>query len=172
MNYAEIKKCDISNGPGIRVSLFVSGCDHHCKNCFNPETWDYNYGQPFTNKTVMEIIALLKPDNVSGLTLLGGDPLMSNNIKDVADLCCIVKTLYPKKTIWCFTGYTWEYLMVYKKKNDYLNELLKYVDVIVDGPYIEEQKDLMLKFRGSKNQRIIDVQKAIREINEIFTIND
>lgn len=160
MNYAEIKEYDIANGPGVRMSLFVSGCDHHCKNCFNPETWEYDYGKPFTNDTIEELIKLLEPSYITGLTLLGGDPLMPKNIETVASLCCKIKEVYPDKSIWCYTGYTWEYLMEVKRKNKHLRDILRYIDVLVDGPFIEEEKDLTLKFRGSRNQRIIDVQKS------------
>lgn len=163
MKYADIKKYDIANGPGVRMSLFVSGCDHHCKNCFNPETWDYDYGKEFTMDTINEIVELLKPSHITGLTLLGGDPLMPRNIHDVALLCRIVKETYPEKSIWCYTGYTWEFLMSSPVPDDLYKLLTKYIDVLVDGPFIEELKNLSLKFRGSSNQRIIDMHKTLRE---------
>lgn len=149
MKYGKINKTDIANGPGVRVSLFVSGCRNHCKGCFNPETWDFNYGEPFTEQTIGEILDALKPGYISGLSILGGDPFEPENIFSIMDLCYEVRRLYPDKTIWIYTGYLYEDLRD--------RALLQYIDVLVDGPFIEAQKNLSLQFRGSSNQRIIDV---------------
>lgn len=156
MNYADIKQFDVANGPGVRVSLFVSGCTHHCKNCFNPETWDFNFGAPFTVAEEDLIVEYLKPDHISGLTLLGGDPLEPENAKALLPLLKKVKSTYPNKPLWCFTGFLYEQLI------DRAAEFLSYIDILVDGPFIEEQKDLRLRFKGSANQRIIRVQESIK----------
>lgn len=173
MNYSAIKNCDIANGEGVRVSLFVSGCNHHCKGCFNKETWDFNHGEPFTNKTITEIIEMLKPDYINGLTILGGEPLDPKNIVEVYRLIISVRNTYgDTKTIWVYTGYTWEELLD-RSKNCYIesecrygadaviSHLLDNIDVLVDGRFIEEEKDISLVFKGSKNQRIIDCKKSI-----------
>lgn len=154
MNYMSIKKTDIANGPGIRVSLFVSGCTHHCKGCFNPETWDFNAGQQFTNETIEEILQYCTPDYISGLTLLGGDPLEPQNQKELLPLLKAFKEKFPNKTIWCFTGYLFEEI------KDVSHNFLSYIDVLVDGPFIETLKDLTLKFKGSSNQRTINVKES------------
>ena len=154
MNYGTIKNLDIANGEGIRVSLFVSGCTHHCKNCFNPETWNFDYGQQFTEETIHHILTLLEPNHIAGLTLLGGEPLHPNNQQKVSEIIKAVRAKFGnKKTIWCYTGYTYEHLP---------KELMSNIDVLVDGLYVEELKDISLKFRGSSNQRIIDVQKTLQ----------
>lgn len=159
MNYGTIKNLDIANGEGIRVSLFVSGCTHHCKNCFNPETWDFNYGQPFTTETIQEILRLLEPSYVAGLTILGGEPLHPNNQQAVLELVKAVRLKFGKtKTIWCYTGYTYLKTLC----GELGNEILSNIDVLVDGLFVEELKDISLKFRGSSNQRIIDVQKTLQ----------
>ncbi len=150
MNYGRIKKVDIANGPGVRVSLFVSGCRNHCKGCFQPETWDFHYGQPYDRFTANEIIKALSPEHISGLTILGGDPMEPENITEVTTLCYLVKKLYPDKTIWLYTGYHWENLKDL--------EIMKYIDVMVDGPFIENLKDISLAYRGSSNQRVLDIQ--------------
>lgn len=155
MNYASIKPHDVANGPGIRVSLFVSGCPHQCEGCFNPETWDFNYGQWFNADTIDEILDLCAPEYISGLSLLGGEPLAPGNYAHVRKLCLAFKKRYPDKTIWCYTGYVWR-----KVKH---RPILKFIDVLVDGPFVEAKKDLGLRFRGSSNQRIIDVQQSLRE---------
>jgi anaerobic ribonucleoside-triphosphate reductase activating protein len=149
MKYGKINKTDIANGPGVRVSLFVSGCRNRCPGCFNPETWSFNYGEDFTRRTLDEILEALRPDYIAGLSILGGDPFEPENIAWVVMLCMIAKEVYPDKTIWVYTGYQYEDLK-------YLS-VMEYIDVLVDGPFIEAQKDITLKFRGSKNQRIIDV---------------
>lgn len=154
MNYGKINKTDIANGPGVRVSLYVSGCRNRCKGCFNPETWNFNYGDPFTSDTVKEILDALAPEYISGLTILGGDPFEPENILHLTDLCFNVSRLYPDKTIWIYTGYLYEDLTDLA--------IMTFIDVLVDGPFIEAEKDLRLTFRGSRNQRIIDVQASRR----------
>lgn len=153
MNYGAIKHLDIANGPGVRVSLFVSGCRNHCDGCFQPETWNFDYGQKFTNETMQELLTLLDDPHVAGLSILGGDPMEWENRNDVCKICQYVQHIYPVKNIWLWTGYLWEdikHLPVFK-----------YVDVVVDGPFIKEQKNLCLAYRGSENQRVIDVQKSL-----------
>ena len=157
MNYGNIKKYDIANGPGVRVSLFVSGCRHHCKGCFNSETWNFNYGEPFTQETVQEIMKALTPSYISGLTVLGGEPFEPENQPEVVKLLRKVREELPSKNIWCYTGYLYDVDLkaggrVYTPVTD---EMLSYIDVLVDGEFIEEQKDVSLQFRGSRNQRII-----------------
>lgn len=162
MNYAKIKKIDIANGPGVRVSLFVSGCRNHCKGCFNPETWDFNYGKPFTMRVIDEILEALAPEHIAGLTVLGGDPMEPENIIGVDALCRAVKEKYPDKTIWIYTGY------VYERLKNVVN-VMDYIDVLVDGPFIEGLKDISLRFRGSSNQRIIDIP-ATRASGEVVEV--
>lgn len=152
MNYATIKAHDVANGPGIRVSLFVSGCEHHCKGCFNPETWDFGYGEEYTAYTKRRILALCEPEHIAGLSVLGGEPLHPNNLLPVMQLCRWFKRDYPDKTIWVYTGYLWEDVKHFS--------IMSLVDVLVDGPFIEELKDLNLRFKGSSNQRVIDVQRS------------
>ena len=163
MNYGTIKKTDIANGPGVRVSLFVSGCRNHCKGCFQPETWDFDYGDPFTTDTEDEILEYLAPDHIRGLTLLGGDPMEPENQKVLLPLLSRIKNTYPDKDIWAFTGFTWESIhdKTCRANTDILEELFSYIDVLVDGPFVEDLKDLRLRFRGSSNQRLIDVQKTL-----------
>lgn len=163
MNYADIKQYDVANGPGIRISLFVSGCTHHCKECFNPETWDFNYGKPFTQETINLIIEYMKPEFISGLTLLGGDPFEIQNQEPLIPLLKQVKSVYPDKTVWCFTGYDFERDIVGRMMNEYpfTKELLSYIDVMVDGEFILEQKDLSLIFKGSANQKTIKVKESL-----------
>lgn len=163
MNYAAIKNCDIANGPGVRVSLFVSGCTHHCPGCFQPETWDFNYGEKFTKQTQEKILELLKPEYISGLTILGGEPMEPGNILDICDLISQVKRFYPKKTIWLYSGYTYEQLSTPTSSvtaNIIQYNIMRRLDVLVDGPFIEAKKDLRLKFCGSSNQRLIDLRKT------------
>lgn len=168
MHYATIKKCDVANGPGVRVSLFVSGCSHHCKGCFNQEAWDYNYGNTFTEKEENEVMEALKPDYIKGLSLLGGEPLDLKNQEGLLPIVKKAKELYPDKPIWCYTGYLFDKQVMgeMSKSNQTTNELLKYIDYVVDGQFVESLKDPKLQFRGSSNQRIIDVQKTL-ENNEI-----
>lgn len=160
MNYATIKNCDIANGPGVRVSLFVSGCTHRCPGCFNAVAWDFDYGSPFTRETEDEILNMLKPDYIQGLTLLGGEPFEPQNQGAVVGLLRRVKREYPEKTVWAYSGYLFEQDLISGRLGD-TEEYLSYVDVLVDGPFLQEQKDLSLRFRGSRNQRIIDVKKTL-----------
>lgn len=162
MNYGEIKICDIANGIGVRISLFVSGCTHHCKNCFNPETWSFDFGSEFTHDVESYIIDELSPDYISGLSILGGEPFEVANQRALAPFIERVRKKYPQKTIWMYSGYTYEELIGRDAPNCEVTEgILKNIDVLVDGRFIEEQKDISLKFRGSKNQRIIDVKKTL-----------
>jgi len=172
MNYSVIKNCDIANGEGVRVTLFVSGCRNYCKNCFQPETWDFNYGKPFTAETEDEIIRLLKPDHIKGLTLLGGEPFEPENQPTLISLLKRVKQVYPQKDIWCFTGFKLddEILGESRASGDNAKEMLKYIDTLVDGRFDESLKNLSLKFRGSSNQRIIDVKNTLKE-NKIILSN-
>ena len=153
MNYGKIKPVDVANGEGVRVSVFVSGCPHHCKGCFNPELWNYNAGREFTTERIFHIINLCYHDYITGLSLLGGEPLDPKNLKRVTDLCYTFKRYFHNKTIWCYTGYKFEDVCHL--------EIMKYIDVLVDGQFVQELKDPRLRFRGSSNQRIIDVQKSL-----------
>lgn len=164
MNYANIKWFDISNGPGVRVSLYVSGCRNHCKNCFNPETWDFAYGEPFTRDTENSIIKAMIPEYIKGFTLLGGDPFEPENAEVLAPFMERLREQFPDKSFWCFTGYDYEAdLLTGKKGNpETVMRLLKTLDVLVDGRFEEELKDLNLLFRGSSNQRIILVQPSLQ----------
>mgnify|MGYP001113130726 FL=1 len=165
MHYAEIKTCDIANGPGIRVTLFVSGCTHRCQNCFNEETWDFHYGKPFTAETENELLNALRPAYVKGLTLLGGEPLEHSNQQGLLPFVRRVRKELPEKDIWCYTGYTFETDVLGRMcvEHEETKELLSYFDVLVDGEFVQELKDLGLRFRGSSNQRIICVQESLRE---------
>lgn len=160
MNYAEIKNCDIANGPGVRVSLFVSGCTHHCPGCFNEVAWDFQYGKPFTDETVAAILEMLRPDYVRGLTLLGGEPFEPENQGAIVELLRKIKQELPKKSIWAFSGYLFDRDMLSGRLGD-LGEYLSYLDVLVDGPFVEAKKNLSLRFRGSENQRLIDVPASL-----------
>ena len=161
MNYANIKTYSIENGTGVRVSLFVSGCTHHCKGCFNEEAWDFSYGKPFTKETEDEIIRLLAPSYIQGLTLLGGEPFEPENQKELAGLLKRVRETYPDKDIWCYTGYLYDVDLPEggRVHTEVTEEMLSYIDVLVDGEFIEEEKDVTLVFRGSRNQRIIELGK-------------
>lgn len=165
MNYASIKNCDVANGEGVRISLFVSGCTHHCKNCFNQEAWDFNYGETFDEEAQNKVLELLKPDYISGLTLLGGEPMEPCNQKALLPFIQKVKELYPDKTIWCYSGYLFDKQILQDMANQYefTMPLLQLFDVMVDGKYVDELHDLSIRFRGSSNQRIIDVQKSLKE---------
>lgn len=161
MYYSVIKNCDIANGPGVRVVLFVSGCRHHCPGCFQPQTWDFSYGQPFTQDTVDELLRLLQPDYIAGLTLLGGEPMEPENQPALLDLVQQVKQAYPEKNIWCFSGYLYDDLAAGKIGDGAVTRaLLDLVDVLVDGEFILARKKLQLRFRGSENQRLIDLRKT------------
>lgn len=166
MKYAKIRKMDISNGEGVRVSLFVQGCSFHCKNCFNPETWDFNDGKDFTTVEVDKIIKLCNKDYIAGLSILGGEPLHPNNIESVSMLCEYFKFKYPNKTIWLWSGFKYEDILT--RENNY--DIFNYIDVLVDGQFEEDKKNLTLKWRGSSNQRVIDCKKSLLE-NKIILKN-
>ena len=163
MNYATIKNCDIANGPGVRVSLFVSGCTHRCPGCFNEVAWDFNYGEPFTQETIDSILEMLKPAYVRGLTLLGGEPFEPQNQPALLDLLRQIKDKMPQKSIWAFSGYLFDrdILSWQLGPREITEEILSYLDVLVDGPFVEAKKNLSLRFRGSENQRLIDVPASL-----------
>ncbi len=163
MNYAEIKNCDIANGPGVRVSLFVSGCTHHCPGCFNQVAWDFDYGQPFTQQTIDGILEMLAPSYIKGLTLLGGEPFEPQNQEPIVELLRQIKKKYPQKSIWAFSGYLFDRDILAGRLGPWeiTKEYLSYLDVLVDGPFVEAKKNLSLRFRGSENQRIIDVPASL-----------
>lgn len=165
VNVAAIKKNDIANGVGVRVSLFVSGCRHHCKNCFNKEAWDFNFGKKFTSEIMEEIMSALEKDFISGLTVLGGEPFENENLDGVFAVVKECRKRFPQKNIWCYTGFDFEKDVVGKmvKVSKTSNELVRYLDVVVDGKFEEDKKDLKLRFRGSSNQRIIDVKESLKE---------
>ena len=165
MKYASIKNCDIANGPGVRVSLFVSGCTHRCKGCFNEVAWDFNYGEPFTQETIDKILDMLAPSYVKGLTLLGGEPFEPQNQPAIVELLRQVKAKYPEKSIWSFSGYLFDRDILPGKLGDpaITREFLSYLDVLVDGPFVESKKNLSLRFRGSDNQRLIDVPASLEQ---------
>lgn len=173
MNYAALKKTDIANGSGVRVSLFVSGCNRHCDGCFNQEAWDFNFGKLFTDETIDEITEALKPEYIAGLTLLGGEPLEICHQHEIVKLLRKVKNLYPQKNIWCYSGYTFEKDILDKNgmaNCEYTNELLSMIDILVDGEFILEKKNISLKFRGSENQRIILVQESLESGNTVLSL--
>ncbi len=164
MNYAEIKKVDIANGEGVRVSLFVSGCRRRCKNCFNKVTWDFAYGKPFTAAVEEELLDAIAPDYIQGLTLLGGDPFEPENQRALLPFVQKVRARFPQKSIWCYTGYTFDggRLAEAQSNCEATEELISLIDVLVDGRFVEELKDIRLKFRGSSNQRVIDVKRSLQ----------
>lgn len=173
MNYCEIKNCDIANGNGVRITLFVSGCTNHCEGCFQPETWDFDYGEPFTFETQQKIMEMLEPHYINGLTLLGGDPFEPKNQAALLPFLRRVKSKYPNKDIWAYSGFTYEQL---KQDGSYprcdvTDEMLELVDVLVDGRFVLALKDITLRFRGSSNQRIIDMKKT-RESGTTVLWND
>ena len=189
MYYGSLKKNDVANGPGVRVNLFVSGCTHCCKNCFNEETWKFNYGELYTDAITDEIIESLKPSYVAGITFLGGEPMEPANRKEILKLAEQIHQLYPYKTIWCYTGYLTEELLASAgiwnsdrvpsveklprnraidctspaSDSEDLARLLNLIDVLVDGEFVDEKRNLMLKFRGSENQRLVNLKKTIAE---------
>ncbi len=165
MKYAEIKTCDIANGPGVRVSLFVSGCTHHCKGCFNEVAWDFDYGWEFNDQTMDELIEALRPDYIRGLTLLGGEPMEYQNQLGLLPFLRRVHKELPEKDIWCFSGYLFDTQILKEMcaKWEVTKEILSYLDVLVDGRFMEEYKDISLRFRGSSNQRLIDVKQSLSE---------
>ena len=170
MNYGAIKETDIANGVGIRVSLFVSGCTHHCPGCFNADTWDFSYGEPFTEEIEAKILSLLEPDYINGLSLLGGEPMEPVNQRVLVPFVRNVKKKYPQKDIWCYSGYTFEEIKNGRAHCEVTDEFLSLIDVLVDGRFVEAQKNIRLKFRGSENQRLIDVKKTLKtgEITELI----
>ncbi len=157
MHYGEIKNCDIANGIGVRVSLFVSGCTNHCEGCFQPETWDFNYGNDFTEETENRILEMLAPDYICGLTVLGGEPFEPENQRVLVDFLRKVRRKYPEKSIWCFTGFTLEMLETEGTHCEAAEEMLSLIDVLVDGRFDKNKKNISLRFRGSENQRLIDL---------------
>lgn len=163
MRYNRIRKMDISNGPGVRVSIFFQGCAFHCKNCFNPEAWDFNGGKEFTDEVISHILELSSPSHITGLSILGGEPLHQKNIEGTLKLSKSFKEKYPNKTIWCWTGFTFENI---KEK-----EVFNYIDVLVDGQFQDDKYDSNLKWRGSSNQRVIDITKTIKN-NKIELYKD
>ncbi len=165
MNYAEIKNCDIANGLGVRVSLFVSGCTHHCKGCFNEVAWDFDYGTPFTQETIDKILDMMRPGYIRGLTLLGGEPFEPQNQGPIVELLRQIKEKMPEKSIWAFSGYLFDRDILSGRLGDWkvTQEYLSYLDVLVDGPFVEAKKNLSLRFRGSENQRIIDVPASLAQ---------
>ncbi|MBO6109207.1 MAG: anaerobic ribonucleoside-triphosphate reductase activating protein [Eubacterium sp.] len=168
MNYADIKQYDVANGIGVRVSLFVSGCTHGCEGCFNREAWDFNYGKPFTDDDIDRIIEYLKPGYVAGLSLLGGEPMEPQNQKGILPLLRKVHDTYPEKNIWMYSGYLYEDIMGRMcEESEISKEIMSYIDILVDGEFILARKNLKVNFRGSDNQRIIDVKKSI-EAGEII----
>ncbi len=168
MHYSTIKDCDIANGIGVRITLFVSGCTNHCKNCFQPQTWDFDFGEPFTEETEEKLLEMLKPDYINGLTLLGGEPMEPQNQRALVPFLKRVREAYPNKNVWCFTGFTYEVLKTdgSHPRCEVTDEMLSLIDVLVDGRYVDELKDLTLQFRGSSNQRLIDMVKT-RENGEV-----
>lgn len=168
MNYCSIKKCDIANGIGVRVTLFVSGCTHHCKGCFQPETWDFAYGDAFTAETENEILDAMAPDYINGLTLLGGEPFEPENQRVLVEFLKKVKEKYPQKSIWCYTGYLYDQELLAKSRArcEVTDEMLSMIDVLVDGEFQLDKKNISLQFRGSENQRLIDLKKT-RSTGEI-----
>ena len=174
MNYATIKNCDIANGTGVRISLFVSGCPHRCPGCFNSEAWDFGYGEAFTEETENYLLSLLSPDYVNGLSLLGGEPFAPVNQKGLLPFLRRVREKYPAKTIWCYSGYTWEELTdksnpVHTSETD---EMLSLLDILVDGRYEEKLYDISLLFRGSSNQRILNVPASLKENSPVLWDED
>ena len=161
MNYGEIKKYDIADGPGVRVTLFVSGCRHHCKGCFNAETWDFHYGNPYTEKTEKEILDALNHPYIAGLTLLGGEPFEPENQRELVKLLKKVREMYPKKNIWSYSGYVYDKDLIPggRAYTEVTDERWSYIDVLVDGPFVEDLKDITLQFRGSSNQRILNFRE-------------
>ena len=164
MNYGEIKNCDIANGEGVSVTLFVSGCTNRCKGCFQPQTWDFGYGKPFTAETEETLLRLLAPDYINGLTLLGGEPFEPENQRALLPFLRRVREAYPKKTIWGFSGFTLGQLLEdgSHPRCEATDEMLSLLDVLVDGRYVEEKHDISLRFRGSSNQRLIDLKETRR----------
>ena len=163
MKYAQIREIDITNGSGIGVALFTQGCPYHCKNCFNPETWDFNKGMVWTKEIENKIMELLKPEYITRLTILGGEPLIERNIEPLTALLKRVKGIYPDKQVWLYTGGDFEVL------EGLYEEIFQYIDILIDGRYVDDLRDYKLKWRGSSNQRIIDVQASLKSGNVVFS---
>ena len=163
MKYAQIREMDVTNGNGIGVALFTQGCPYHCKNCFNPETWDFNKGMVWTKEIENKIIELLKPEYITRLTILGGEPLIERNIEPLTALLKRVKVIYPDKQVWLYTGGDFEVL------EGLYEEIFQYIDILIDGRYVDDLRDYKLKWRGSSNQRIIDVQASLKSGNVVFS---
>ena len=163
MKYAQIREMDVTNGNGIGVALFTQGCPYHCKNCFNPETWDFNKGMVWTKEIENKIIELLKPEYITRLTILGGEPLIERNIEPLTALLKRVKGIYPDKQVWLYTGGDFEVL------EGLYEEIFQYIDILIDGRYVDDLRDYKLKWRGSSNQRIIDVQASLKSGNVVFS---
>lgn len=168
MNWAEIKTNDIANGEGVRTSLFVSGCRHHCKNCFNSMTWDFSYGNLFTEETMEQIFESVDHDWINGISLLGGEPFEPENQKVLVPFLVMFRERFPDKNVWCYTGFTMEQILgstepKSRAATDISKEMLSLIDILVDGPYIEDLHSITLKFRGSSNQRVIDIKKTAKE---------
>lgn len=161
MNYADIKRVDVANGIGIRVSLFVSGCTHHCEGCFNPDTWDFDFGRPFGQEQVDEILKLMDRTQIRGLSLLGGEPFEPSNQEPLIELAKQVRARFPQKDVWCYSGFQYEALAA-GQVGQHSRELLELLDILVDGPFVLAEKDFSLRFRGSRNQRILDVPKSLK----------
>ena len=166
MKYAQIREMDVTNGNGIGVALFTQGCPYHCKNCFNPETWDFNKGTDWTKETENKIIELLKPEYITRLTILGGEPLIERNIEPLTALLKRVKSIYPDKQVWLYTGGDFEVL------EGLYEEIFQYIDILIDGRYIDDLRDYKLKWRGSSNQRIIDVQASLKSGDVVFSLEN
>lgn len=165
MYYGALKKNDIADGPGVRVTLFVSGCTHHCEGCFQPETWNFAYGEPYTEAVTEEIIEAMKPAYVAGFTVLGGEPFEPDNQREVVKILRKIKETYPEKNIWCYSGYIYDELSgqiegTGRARCEVTDEMLSMIDVLVDGRFVLAKRNLMLKFRGSENQRLIDMNKT------------
>ncbi|MCI8275722.1 MAG: anaerobic ribonucleoside-triphosphate reductase activating protein [Lachnospiraceae bacterium] len=169
MYYGNIKECDIADGPGVRVTLFVSGCRNHCKGCFNSETWDFSYGQPYTEETESRLLMLLAPDYIQGFTLLGGEPFEPENQRVCVKLLARLRKAYPEKDIWCYSGYLIGRDMIPGGRvyTEATEEMLSYIDVLVEGRFVEEEKDLTLVFRGSRNQRVLRLEKG-KAVEELY----
>ena len=165
MYFGEIKNCDIANGQGVRVTLFVSGCTNRCEGCFQPQTWDFHYGRPFTKETEDELLAMLAPSYINGLTLLGGEPMEPENQRALLPFVRRVRETYPEKTVWCYSGFTLEELLTdgSHPRCEATDGLLALIDVLVDGKFVLAKKDISLRFRGSSNQRLLDLPATLRE---------
>lgn len=170
MNYGEIKNCDIADGQGVRVTLFVSGCTNHCEGCFQPQTWDFDYGKPFTKDTEEELINMLAPSYINGLTLLGGEPMEPENQRALLPFVRRVRETYPDKTVWCYSGFTLEELLRdgSHPRCEVTDELLSLIDVLVDGRFILAEKDISLRFRGSRNQRVLDLPATLKSGKAVY----